>query len=62
MPKRSTYIKKEKQVEVSERMMLALALDLQELHDRQVYNLHYWPAAREVVSQFLQKAIDNQTK
>lgn len=52
MKKRSTYIKKPKQVKVSEEMMKALARDLKEGHDAKAYNLHYWPAAREVVAQF----------
>lgn len=56
--KRSTYIKPEKQVKVSEALMVALANDLQELHDRQVYNVYYWPAAKEVISRFYKRPTD----
>lgn len=49
-------MKKTKQVKVSQETMLALARDLKEGHDKKVYNLHYWPAAREVVAQFYRDA------
>lgn len=52
MKRRKTFLEKPKQVKVSKEMMEALAKDLQEGHDKKVYNLHYWPAAREVVVQF----------
>lgn len=52
MKKRKSFLEKPKQVKVSEEMMLALARDLKEGHDAKVYNLHYWPAAREVVTLF----------
>ena len=52
MKRRKTWIEKPQQVKVSVPMMEALAKDLQELHDQKVVNLHYWPAAREVVVQF----------
>jgi hypothetical protein len=55
MKRRKTYIKKPKQVKVDEAMMIALANDLVELHNEKLYNLHYWPAAREVVAQFYRK-------
>lgn len=56
--KRSTYIKKPKTVRVSEDLMIALAKDLQELHDRQIYNVYYWPAAKEVIAQFYERPVD----
>lgn len=49
-------MKKTKQVKVSQEMMEALAKNLQEMHDKKVYNLHYWPAAREVVTKFYREA------
>ena len=55
MKKRSTYIKKTKLVKVDEEMMTALAKDLVEMHNDKVFNLHYWPAAREVVGHFYKK-------
>lgn len=53
--KRSTYIKKEKQVKVSEEMMIALARDLKEGHDAKTFNVHYWPAAQMVIARFYKK-------
>jgi hypothetical protein len=55
MRRRSTYIKKTKLVKVDEEMMKALAQDLVEMHKDKVFNLHYWPAAREVVGHFYKK-------
>jgi hypothetical protein len=55
MKRRSTYIKKVKLVKVDEEMMNALAKDLVEMHNDKVFNLHYWPAAREVVGHFYKK-------
>jgi hypothetical protein len=55
MKRRSTYIKKTKLVKVDEEMMRALAKDLVEMHNDKVFNLHYWPAAREVVGHFYKK-------
>ena len=56
--KRSTYIKPDETVKVSKALMIALAKDLQELHDLQVYNVYYWPAAKEVISQFYERPVD----
>lgn len=53
--KRSNYIKKEKQVKVSEEMMIALARDLKEGHDAKTFNVHYWPAAQMVIARFYKK-------
>ena len=52
MKKRRTWIDKPEQVKVSKPMMEALAKDLMEGHKAKNYDLHYWPAAREVVTQF----------
>ena len=57
MTKRETYIKPIKYppsatIVTSREMIEALAGDLVEMHNQDVFNLEYWPAARELVTRF----------